>query len=78
MQQPFAFVASDVGEKVREVERVVPVDGRIRVGGARAAGVSFFFLFFLFFVSTAELASMMYEKEKCDCSLEGRATCGLC
>ena len=38
-------------EKVREVESVVPVEGRIRVGGARAAGVSFhfFFCFFLFY-----------------------------
>jgi len=48
MQQPFASVLSDVVEKVREVERVVPVEGRIPVGGARAMGVSFIF-FFLFF-----------------------------
>jgi len=43
-------VPSDVVEKVREVGRVVPVEGRIRVGGARAMGVSFLFvvLFFCF------------------------------
>lgn len=56
MQRPFAGVPSDVVEKVREVERVVPVEGRIRVGGARATGVSFLF-FFLFFVLTADFAS---------------------
>jgi len=48
MQRPFAGVPSNLVEKVREVERVVPVEGRIRVGGARATGVSFLF-FFLFF-----------------------------
>jgi len=50
MQQPFAGVPSDVVGKVREVERVVPVEGRIRVGRARATGVSFlvFFVFFCF------------------------------
>jgi len=50
MQRPFAGMPSDVVEKVRVVERVVPVEGRIRVGGARATGVSllFFFLFFCF------------------------------
>jgi len=48
MQRPFAGVPSDVMENVREVERVVPVEGGIRVGGARAPGVSFL-LFFLFF-----------------------------
>jgi len=50
MQLPFAGVPSDVVEKVSEVERVVPVAGGIRVGGARGMGVSFvfFFLFFLF------------------------------
>jgi len=57
MQQPFAGVPSDVVEKAREVERVVPVEGRIWVGGARATGVSFLF-FFLFFVFTAEFASV--------------------
>jgi hypothetical protein len=57
MQRPFAGVPSNVVEKVREVERVVPVEGRIRVGGARATGVSFLF-FFLFFVLTAEFASV--------------------
>jgi len=41
------IIVADV-EKVREVERVVPVEGRIRVGGARATGGSFLF-FFLFF-----------------------------
>jgi len=48
MQQPFAGVPSDVVEKVREVERAVPVEGPIRVGGARATGVSFLFIFLLF------------------------------
>jgi len=48
MQTPFAGVLSDVVEKVRDVVMVVPVEGRIRVGGARATGVSFLF-FFLFF-----------------------------
>jgi len=57
MQRPFAGVPSDVVEKVREVERGVPVEGRIRVGGARATGVSFLFLF-PFFVLTAEFASV--------------------
>jgi len=51
MQPPFADKPSTVLEKVREVERVVPVDGGIRVGGARATGVSFlFFSFLLFFL----------------------------
>jgi len=57
MQRPFASVPSDVVEKVREVERVVPVEGHIRVGGARATGVSLLFCF-LFFVLTAEFASV--------------------
>jgi len=50
MQRPFAGVPPKVVEKVREVERVVPVDEGIRVGGARATGVSFLFYicFFLF------------------------------
>jgi len=48
MQQPFASVPSDVVEKVRDVERVVPVKGRIRVGGARPTGVSFVFFFVCF------------------------------
>jgi len=50
MQRPFAGVPSHVVENVREVERVVQVAVGIRVGGARAPGVSFlfFFLFFLF------------------------------
>ena len=39
---------SDVIEKVREVEKVVAVEGRIRVGGARATGVSFLFCFLFF------------------------------
>jgi len=67
-------VPSDVVEKVREVERVVPVEGRIRVDGARATGVSFLFFFLFFFVLTAQFASLIYEKEKRDCSPEGRAT----
>jgi len=50
-------VRSDVVEKVREVERMVPVEGRIRVGGARAKGVHFL-SFFFFFVFTAEFASV--------------------
>jgi len=74
MQRPFAGVPSDVVEKVREVQTVVPVEGRIRVDGARATGVSFLFFFLLFFVLTAEFASVMYEKEKRDCSVEGKAT----
>jgi len=50
MQLPFAGMPSDVVEKVREVERVVRVEGRIWVGGARAMGVSFLFFFvFLWF-----------------------------
>ena len=61
-------------EKVREVERVVPVEGRIRVGGARATGVSFLFVFLSFFVLTTQFASVMYEKERRDCSAEGRVT----
>jgi len=72
MQRPFAGVPSDVVEKVREVERVVPEEGRIWVGGARATAVSFlfFFSFFLF----QPLSLLLYEKEKRDCSAEGRAT----
>ena len=72
MQRRFAGVPSDVVEKVREVERVVPVEGRIRVGGARATGVSFlfFFLLFLFYL----LSLLLYEKEKWDCCAVGRAT----
>jgi len=48
MQRPFAGVPSDAVAKVKEVEREVPVEGRMRVGGVRATGVSFLF-FFLFF-----------------------------
>jgi len=50
MQRPFSRVPCDVVEKVREVERVVPVESRIQVHVARATGVSFLFfsLFFLF------------------------------
>jgi len=58
MQRPFAGVPSDVVAKVREVGRVVPVEGRMRVGGARATGVSFLFFFLSFFVLTAEFASV--------------------
>jgi len=47
MQRPFAGVPSDGVEKVREVDRLVPVEGGIRVGRARPTGVSFLF-FFLF------------------------------
>jgi len=57
MQRPFAGVPSDVVEKVREVERVVPVEGCIGVGGARATRGSFLF-FFLIFVLTAEFTSV--------------------
>jgi len=45
MQRRFAGVPCDVVEKVREGERVVQVEGGIRVGVARATGVSFLFLF---------------------------------
>jgi len=48
MQRPFAGVSSYVVEKVSEVERVVPVEGLIWVGGARARAVSFFFYFYSF------------------------------
>jgi len=65
---------SNVVEKVSEVERVVQVEGHIRVGGVRATRVSFAFFFALFFVLTAEFASVTYEKENRDCSAEGRAT----
>jgi len=58
MQRPVSSVPSDVVEKVREVERVVPVERRIRVGGARATGVSFLFFFLFFFVFTAKFASV--------------------
>jgi len=57
MQRPFAGVPSDVVGKVRDVERVVPVEGRIRVGGATATRVSFL-SFFLFFLLTGEFASV--------------------
>jgi len=57
MQRPLAGVPSDVVEKVREVKSVVPVEGCIEVGGARATGVSFLFFFF-FFVLTTEFASV--------------------
>ena len=72
MQRPFAGMPSDGVDKVREVERVVPVEGRIGVGGARATGVSFLFIchFFLFEL----LSLLLYEKEKWDCRAEGRAT----
>ena len=49
MQRPFAGIPSDVVAKVREVKRVVPVEGRMRVGGARATAVTFL-LFFSSFV----------------------------
>ena len=65
---------SDVVEKLREVERVVTVDGHIGVGGARATGVFLFLFFVFFFVLTADSVSVMYEKEKWDCSAEGRPT----
>jgi len=72
MQQPFAGLPSDVVVKVREDERVVSLEGGIRVGGARATGVSFLLFISFFLVLTAEFASVMYEKEKQDCSTEGR------
>jgi len=56
MQGPFAGVPSDAVEK-REVKRVVLGEGCIRVGRARASGVSFF-SFFFFFVLTVEFASV--------------------
>jgi len=51
VQRPFAGVPSDIVEKGRVVERMVPVEERIRVGGARVTGVSFvvFFSYFLFY-----------------------------
>jgi len=55
-------VPFDVVEKVREVERVVLVEGRIRVGGARATGVSFLFFFSFFWFQPLSL--LLYEKEK--------------
>jgi len=44
-------VPSDIVEKGRVGERVVPVEDRIQVGGARVTGVSFvvFFSYFLFY-----------------------------
>jgi len=67
----------------------VPFDGVEKVRVSRQGGTSrgaypgwwgkshgcfFFFCFFsLFCVLTAEFASVMYEKEKRDCSAEGRA-----
>jgi len=74
MQRPFAEVSSDVVEKVREVERLVLVEGRIWVGGARAVSVSFLLFSSFYFVLTAEFASVICEKEKQDWSAEGRAT----
>jgi len=74
MQRPFAHVLSNVVEKVRKVERVVPVEGSIRIGGARATAVSFLFFFSFVFILTAEFASVMYEKEKRDRCEEGKAT----
>jgi len=72
MQRPFPGLPSEVVEKVRDVERVVPIEGRILVGGARATGISFpfFCLFFLFLLWRL----LLDEKEKRDCSAEGRAT----
>jgi len=50
MERPFAGIPSDVVEKVRQVERVVAVEGGIRVGRARATGLSFLlFVVFLCF-----------------------------
>ena len=40
----------------------------------KSDGCFFCCLFFLFFVLPAKSASMMYEKEKRDCTAEGRAT----
>jgi len=48
MQRSFAGMPTNVVEKVRDIDRVVPVEGHIRVGGPRAMDVSFHF-FFLFF-----------------------------
>jgi len=74
MQQRFAGVPPGIVEKAREVERLVPVEGHIQVGRARAAIISLVFILCLFFVSTAEFASLMYAKERQDCSKEGRRT----
>ena len=40
MQRPGAGMPSDGVQKVREVQRLVPGEGHIRVGGARATRVS--------------------------------------
>ena len=48
MQRPVATMASDVGERVREVESMLLVEGSIWVGGPRAVGVSFLFFSFFF------------------------------
>jgi len=61
MQGPVAGMLSDVVEKVRERERVVPVEGRIRVGGARAAGVSFV-LSFLCFCLNCRVSTCMNKR----------------
>jgi len=58
MQRPFASVPSDVVDNAMEVERVVAVEGQIRVRGARATGFSFLFFFAFFFVLTTEFASV--------------------
>ena len=55
MQRPFASMPSDVVDNAMEVERVVAVEGQIRVRGARATGVSFLVFFF---VLTTEFASV--------------------
>jgi len=49
MEPPFANGPFDVVAKVSEVERVVPVEGRMWVGGAWAVAVDFLFFFFFFF-----------------------------
>jgi len=69
----FADVPCDVVGKLSELERVVPVEGCIRVGGERPAGVFFFSFFVVVLVLPAGFLSGMYEKEKWNCSAQGRA-----
>jgi len=74
MQRPFTRVLHDLVEKIREVERVVPPEARIRVGAASTLGFLLFFFYSFFLVLTAEFAFVMYENEGVDCSDEGGAT----
>jgi len=53
----------EVVEKVREVDRVVPVEGRIWLGGARAVDSSFL-LFFSFFLFQQQSLLLSWMKRK--------------